>query len=172
MTSSTEDLRRLVSVAVRDAVAEIVSTSVRETLASGPVATATKLSKGSPPSSPSGAVVTSGVDVAGRSRVEVVRMSDDDDLNAFARHLLALYENPKNRQDLRAGRIQFRCAPGPSRDGAQQRSRRIERGAVTERHIKAAAEAGERVILAPRAVLTPLGREKARSLGVYIEKER
>jgi hypothetical protein len=172
MTSSADDLRRLVSVAVRDAVAEILSTSVRETLASAPVATATKLSTGSPPSLPSGAVVTFSADVTGRERVEVVRMSDDDDLNAFARHLLALYENPKNRQDLRAGRIQFRRAPGPSRDGGQQLSRRIERGAVTEREIRAAAEAGERIILAPRAVLTPLGREKARSLGVCIEKER
>ena len=49
---------------------------------------------------------------------------------------------------------------------------RIERGAVTERTVREAAAAGARLVLAPRAVLTPMARDRARSLGVEIEKER
>jgi hypothetical protein len=50
--------------------------------------------------------------------------------------------------------------------------RRIESGAVTERIIKAAAQAGERLVLGRAAVLTPLARDRARASGVEIEKER
>ena len=50
--------------------------------------------------------------------------------------------------------------------------RRIERGAVTERVVRDAARAGERLVLGPGAVLTPLARDRARSSGVQIEKER
>jgi len=50
--------------------------------------------------------------------------------------------------------------------------RRIEKGAVTERAVLAAAKAGERLVLGPRAVLTPLARDKARALGVPVQKER
>jgi hypothetical protein len=50
--------------------------------------------------------------------------------------------------------------------------RRVEKGAVTERAVIAAAKAGHRLVLGPRAVLTPLARDKARALGVPVEKER
>jgi hypothetical protein len=50
--------------------------------------------------------------------------------------------------------------------------RRIERGAVTERVIRDAARAGERLVLGPGAVLTPLARDRARASGVEITKER
>jgi hypothetical protein len=56
--------------------------------------------------------------------------------------------------------------------GASQARHRIERGAVTERAVQAAAGAGARLVLGPRAVLTPLARDRARALGVPIEKER
>ena len=49
---------------------------------------------------------------------------------------------------------------------------RVARGAVTERTIKKAAEAGGRLVLGPGAVLTPLARERARALGIDIERER
>jgi hypothetical protein len=48
---------------------------------------------------------------------------------------------------------------------------RIDRGAVTERAVVAAAKAGRRIVLGPRAVVTPLARDKARTLGVALEKE-
>jgi hypothetical protein len=51
-------------------------------------------------------------------------------------------------------------------------ARRIERGAVTEKVIRDAAEAGERLVLGPGAVLTPLARDRARASGVEISRER
>jgi hypothetical protein len=50
--------------------------------------------------------------------------------------------------------------------------RRIERGAVTEKVVRDAARAGERLVLGPGAVLTPLARDRARASGVEISKER
>jgi hypothetical protein len=50
--------------------------------------------------------------------------------------------------------------------------RRIERGAVTEKVVRDAARAGERLVLGPGAVLTPLARDLARACGVEISKER
>jgi hypothetical protein len=58
------------------------------------------------------------------------------------------------------------------RAGASPGDHRIEKGAVTERAVQAAASAGARLVLGPRAVLTPLARDRARALGVPIEKER
>ena len=49
--------------------------------------------------------------------------------------------------------------------------RRIERGAVTEKVVRDAAQAGERLVLGPGAVLTPLARDRARASGVEISKE-
>ena len=51
-------------------------------------------------------------------------------------------------------------------------ARRVERGAVTERVVRDAARAGERLVLVPGAVLTPLARDRARASGVEIVKER
>jgi len=51
-------------------------------------------------------------------------------------------------------------------------ARRIERGAVTEKVVRDAARAGERLVLGPGAVLTPLARDRARASGVEISKER
>jgi hypothetical protein len=51
-------------------------------------------------------------------------------------------------------------------------TRRVERGAVTEKMVRDAARAGERLVLGPGAVLTPLARDRARASGVEIVKER
>jgi hypothetical protein len=59
------------------------------------------------------------------------------------------------------------AAPAPAPDTAL----RIERGAVTERAVVAAAKDGRRIVLGARAVVTPLARDKARALGVALEKE-
>jgi hypothetical protein len=99
-----------------------------------------------------------------------VRISGDDDLNAFALRVLKLADNPKLRRDLIGGRIRFALA-GPAIAGPAA-AHRVDKGAVTERAVAAAAKAGARLVLGPRAVLTPLARDKARALGVPIEKER
>jgi hypothetical protein len=124
---------------------------------------------------------------------ETVNLSTDEDLAAFVARLLDL--DPETREELRAGRRRFILAhhqvqPPTSAahgsDGINGQTvvngfagpstapsvRRIERGAVTERVIRDAARAGERLVLGPGAVLTPLARDRARASGVEITKER
>jgi len=124
-----------------------------------------------------------------------VRLATDEDLREFVLQIVRLADNPKRRRDLVVGRLRFTLAAagfsaapaglvlhpghgsanghGPlSAAGTGQADHRIERGAVTERAVQAAASAGARLVLGPRAVLTPLARDRARALGVPIEKER
>ena len=126
---------------------------------------------------------------------ETVNLSTDEDLAAFVERLLDL--DPGQREELRSGRKRFRLAGprapsvpagagqagagqgngasqsnGTERAGPSAPVRRIERGAVTETVIAAAARAGERLVLGRGAVLTPLARDRARASGVQIEKER
>ena len=62
---------------------------------------------------------------------------------------------------------------GPAGGGrAGSPVRRIDTGAVTERVVSEAAQAGERLVLGRAAVLTPLARDRAGAAGVEIEKER
>ncbi|HEX9034923.1 MAG TPA: hypothetical protein VF834_24030 [Streptosporangiaceae bacterium] len=100
-----------------------------------------------------------------------VRISSDDELHAFALRVLKLADNPKLRRDLVGGRVRFSLA-GKAAGEAALAVQRIDKGAVTERTVLAAARAGARLVLGPRAVLTPLARDKARALGVPIDKER
>jgi hypothetical protein len=127
--------------------------------------------------------------------LQPVRLVTDEDLREFALQIVRLADNPKRRRDLLAGRLRFTLAaagfsaapaglvPHPGQGPANGRGspahaatghadHRIERGAVTERAVQAAASAGARLVLGPRAVLTPLARDRARALGVPIEKER
>jgi len=131
----------------------------------------------------------------GLAVTETVNLSTDDDLAAFVKRLLDL--DPGQREELRSGRKRFRLASpqapsvpagagqvsagqsngadhsnGAERAGPSAPVRRIERGAVTEAVIAAAARAGERLVLGRGAVLTPLARDRARASGVQIEKER
>jgi hypothetical protein len=108
---------------------------------------------------------------------ETVNLSTDEDLAAFVRRLLDL--DPDQCEELRSGQKRFRLAsvasapPAPSDPGpGASLVRRIERGAVTEAMINQAARAGERLVLGRGAVLTPLARDRARTSGVPIEKER
>jgi hypothetical protein len=103
--------------------------------------------------------------------VRVVSLRNDADLGKFVLDLLHLFENPKHRDALRAGRLRFRLAAAAG-SGSVQPSHRIEKGAVTEAMVAAAARAGARLVLGPRAVLTPLARDRARAAGVEIVKER
>jgi hypothetical protein len=107
----------------------------------------------------------------GVEAVETVSLRTDQELAAFTARLLHLFENPKHRDDLRAGRLRFRlAASGPA--GSARPAHRIEKGAVTEAAVRDAARAGARLVLGRRAVLTPLARDRARASGVEIEKER
>jgi len=101
------------------------------------------------------------------------------DLDAFVRRVAALCDDPGQRAALKDGRRRFTLASA-STDGQAPASAattatspvvRIDRGAVTERTVKKAAADGARLVVGPRAVLTPLARDKARSLGVQVERE-
>ena len=108
-----------------------------------------------------------------KSRTEIVRLAGDQDLDSFVRRLLRLFENPKSRADLRSGRLTFRLAGAGNPPGGS--GHRIDAGVVTERHLAELADtngSGGTLILGRKAVLTPLAREKARTLGIVIEKER
>lgn len=105
-----------------------------------------------------------------------VRLATDEDLHQFVLTVVRLADNPARRRDLLAGRLRFTMSgsPGGQAPGSQPGpgAFRIETGAVTERAVQAAAKAGERLVLGRRAVLTPLARDRALSLGVPIERER
>jgi hypothetical protein len=105
-----------------------------------------------------------------------VRLATDEDLHQFVLTVVRLADNPARRRDLLTGRLRFTLSgsPGGPAPGSQPRQAafRIETGAVTERAVQAAAKAGERLVLGRRAVLTPLARDRALSLGVPIERER
>jgi hypothetical protein len=134
---------------------------------------------------------------ASRDGARGVRLADDADLAVFVAEIARLAADPRRRQDLLTGRMRFTLtststspsglipagarraeAVAGTRAGAgvaaraEAAVRRVEKGAVTERTVAAAAKAGERLVLGPKAVLTPLGRDKARALGVTVEKER
>jgi hypothetical protein len=110
--------------------------------------------------------------LAGRD--QVVSISNDAELNAFAARLLELFEQPEQREALRAGRVKFRlAAPNGAATPPQPSSPdvRIEAGALTEKAVMAAAADGKTVVLGRRAVVTPLALDKARSLGVAVRRE-
>jgi hypothetical protein len=111
-------------------------------------------------------------------RVEDVAVRDDADLAAFAVRVLA------HADDVRSGRLVFRLAgtgsvpaapsspptstpPSPS-SPAPGAGHVVAKGAVTERHVRAAEAAGGRPLLGPRAVLTPLARDRVRASGVQV----
>jgi hypothetical protein len=144
-----DQLRALVREVVRDAVAGVAPAS------------AAPPTPGPEPTGPLAADE--------KTRTDTVRIATDTDLDVFVRQLLRLFENPKTRNDLRAGRLSFRLAGNGRGTPA---TRRIDSGAVTERHVAEMAESGGALVLGRRAVLTPLAREKARALGITIEKER
>jgi len=106
--------------------------------------------------------------------IEVVDLRSDADLDAFVRSLVHRFENPRDRMAIRSGKLRFRLGATAAAAAAPAAATtiRIERGAVTERAVRDAAAQGARLVLAPRAVLTPMARDRARSLGVEIEKER
>jgi hypothetical protein len=106
---------------------------------------------------------------------EAVSLTSDAELQAFVQRLLVLFESPRDRLALRSGALRFTLRAGASTigaTGAAAGTQRIDRGAVTERAVRAAAESGSSIVLGPRAVLTPLARDIARTLGVKIEKEK
>jgi hypothetical protein len=102
------------------------------------------------------------------SKVEEVAIATDAELAAFVRRVL------EQREAIQAGRLKFRLKRArkavetePARGGGE----RIDKGIVTEKRVMAAAKAGKRLVVGKGVVVTPLARDKARQLGVEIERE-
>ena len=122
-------------------------------------------------------------------RIESVSISSDAELQALVRRLLDLSADPAGREALRSGRRGFRLAPstGAPSTGAPStgdpsgaatvagRAKgevdRIDTGVLSESKVIGLARSGRRVVLGKRVVVTPLARDKARQLGVKLERE-
>jgi hypothetical protein len=151
-----------------DAARDLLRELLAEALAGGngqqaqvpppPVAAVHRPSTWSQPAAP-GEVIGNGAS----AHTEVVRIDDDADLAAFVRAVL------DRADEIRDGRLRFTLGRTTTSSAG---AIRVAHGAVTERKVKQAADSGGRLVLGPGAVLTPLAREKARALGVDIERER
>ena len=116
---------------------------------------------------------------AGRVREEQVTIAGDGDLQAFARRILTMADNPDERRRLLAGEVVFRLAgrsaggAGASAPGAQVAggvSESIERGLVSERQVDR-LPAGTAVLQLGKEVrMTPLARDRLRRRGIRIER--
>ena len=126
------------------------------------------------PQAMASAAVPRAESLAVTSTREVVRIASDDDLQSFARRI-ALASDAV-RAAVVAGDTTFGLVRDASVVSAPVLGAasvvRIDRGAVTERHVRAAASAGSSIHLGRKAVLTPLARDRARADGVEITKER
>jgi hypothetical protein len=184
--AAPDALRQLVREVLRDVLPGLVTQasqngppSAAPTAASSPPSAVPSPLPAAPTAPPAGAASAGGParpagghEAASRpgASLQAVRLATDQELHEFVLHVLALADNPKRRRDLLAGRFRFTLAPAAAT--ASPAEHRVEKGAVTERAVQAAASAGARLVLGPRAVLTPLARDRARALGVPIEKER
>ncbi len=138
----TEELRAAVRAVLRDVLPTAVIDAARTASSSVPATTA-----------------------------EEVALRTDADLDAFVRRVAALCADPTRRAALQEGRHGFRLAVSGDAAPAAGAVVRVDRGAVTERTVSRAAADGARLVLGKGAVLTPLARDKARSLGVVLERE-
>jgi hypothetical protein len=120
------------------------------------------------PSSWSGGAPTPG---QGDRGVEEVSLTSDAQLDAFVQRLLQRFEDPQERAAIRSGALRFSLRQGMTTTSTAS-ERRIDHGAVTERLVREAKAAGSSIVVGPKAVLTPLARDVARTLGVTIQKEK
>jgi hypothetical protein len=122
-------------------------------------------------------VVPQTMAAAPASSEETVSLATDAQLDAFVRRIAALCDDDDERERLRSGSRRFRLAsavPGAAAPAAAPAAPvvRVDKGAVTERHVREAAAQGADLVLGRGAVLTPLARDRARAADVRITKEK
>jgi hypothetical protein len=112
--------------------------------------------------------------------VEEVTIASDADLSRFVKHLIALSKDTAAWLAVEEGTRMFRFKDGaiaPSNSGSQTtpagKVERIEKDLLNEARVAALAKDGVScIVLGRSAVLTPLGRDKARELNVLVEREK
>ena len=105
-----------------------------------------------------------------------VSVEDDRELSALVFDVLRYAENPRRREDIRTGRLTFRLSGSQGSaspvDGTVPGYVRVDKGALTERMVQAAAGTGSGFIIGRGASVTPLAAESARQRGITIEREK
>jgi len=169
-TIDREALRGLIRQVLRDAVPADVQKKLSAALAK------------------KGGAKTKAAPATNADQAEQITIASDSDLDRFVQRLLTMAEDSATRDALKSGRRKFQLVKGGGRSVAaprpQQREEsrrptaaqstgggRIDKGLVAERHIVAAAKNGKRLTVAKGVAVTPLARDKARQLGVVIERE-
>ncbi|WP_373504142.1 hypothetical protein [Aestuariivirga sp.] len=98
--------------------------------------------------------------------VQRVRISNDHELAAFVARVI----EPQTLEKLKSGKLRFTLGNAPAVSISSPSAEALT-GVVTEQKIDALKGAAK-LVLAPGAVLTPLARDKARKLGLAIERRR
>ena len=101
---------------------------------------------------------------ASLAAVESVRLANDQDLAAFVSRLM----DPAVQERVKSGRLRFTLGVNPAQQVAAAAGTPLT-GVVTEKTIDRIAGTGS-LILGPGAVLTPLARDRARQLGLKLER--
>jgi len=120
---------------------------------------------------------------AGQSAEERISIASDADLVAFARRVLSLAGDPAKAKEIAAGRYPFRLDRPASPTAAAPASRptpaaptggahRIDSGVVTESILNKLPRGLSRIVLAPGVTVTPLAKDRARSLGLTFERTK
>ena len=99
---------------------------------------------------------------------EAVRIANDSDLAAFVARIV----EPATLERIRAGHLRFTLGAGSGAGAAlPSLPSEVLTGVVTEQKLDRLAGA-RTLVLGPGAVLTPLARDKARKLGLRLERRR
>lgn len=107
-----------------------------------------------------------------------VRIASDADLNAFAKRVLSLAADSSIQQSIAAGTYGFRLegsasghsAPTGGSSQVSGSTLRIDEGVVTETMLNRLAKGVTKIQLAPGVSLTPLAKDRVRSLNLTIER--
>ena len=101
---------------------------------------------------------------APKQGTETIRIGSDAELQAFVNRL----SSPGIIESVRAGKLRFTLTQTAH---ASTNTGDVLEGVISEQKISALAAKGT-LILGPTAVLTPLARDRARKLGLKIERRR
>src|SRR5687768_4947943 len=115
------------------------------------------------------------------SAEERVAIANDADLIGFARRVLSLAGDPAKAREIAAGRYPFRLArapalhasaPAPQPPAPPAQSHRIDSGVVTESTLNKLPRGLSQLLLGPGVTVTPLARDRARALGLTLERTK
>ena len=113
-----------------------------------------------------------------------VQIRTGHQLNKFARELVALAQNAELKELIVSGKVEFKLAVAPASkkstpdepieyvDTKREGDCSFESGILTESKILKIAKNYQRVVLGKKAVLTPLARDRARSVKLEILRQQ